>query len=689
MSDNSQVDPALEQRAINAIRALTIDATQESGDGHPGMPMGAAAMGYTLFTHAMRYNPRNSKWFNRDRYVQSAGHGSMLQYSLLHLAGFNLSMDDLRGYRQWGSRTPGHPEYGHTDGVETTTGPLGQGIATAVGMALAEAHLADRYNRPGYEVVDHHTFVIASDGDLMEGVASEASSFAGHFGLGKLIVLYDDNGISIDGATDITFSEDVPKRYKAYGWHTHTVLDGNDVQQLKDAIDAAKAVKDKPSLIAVRTIIGFGSPQLAGTSKVHGSPLGAKEADITKENLQIDWPAFTVPDDVLELYRQAVPRGERAEAEWNELFESYKGEHPELAAELERALAEELPDGYDADMPSFEVGESVATRKASNVALNALAKKMPELLGGSADLAGSNYTDIEGEEAMTARDHSGRIIHFGIREHGMAAIGNGLKLHGGLRSFVATFLIFSDYLRPSLRLAALMHQGVIYVFTHDSVGLGGDGPTHQPIGELMSLRLIPNLRVIRPADANETAQAWVLAVESKESPTALALTRQNVPNLAIPAGAVRRGAYVLAEAGAEGGLAQGAAGAWTEPSGAGAEPDVILIGTGSEVQVCLGARDKLEAEGIRTRVVSMPSFELFEEQDEAYRHAVLPPAVKARVAVEAGATLGWERWVGTEGKVIGLDHFGASAPGDVVLREFGFTVENVVAAARDTLDRRG
>src|SRR5690554_3128156 len=683
-------DPALEQRAINAIRALTIDATQESGDGHPGMPMGAAAMGYTLFTHAMRYNPRNSQWFNRDRYVQSAGHGSMLQYSLLHLAGFNLSMDDLRGYRQWGSKTPGHPEYGHTDGVETTTGPLGQGIATAVGMALAEAHLADRYNRPGYEVVDHHTFVIASDGDLMEGVTSEASSFAGHFGLGKLIVLYDDNGISIDGVTDITFSEDVPKRYKAYGWHTHTVLDGNDVQQLKDAIDAAKAVKDKPSLIAVRTIIGYGSPQLAGTSKVHGSPLGAKEAEITKENLGIDWPAFTVPDDVLQHYRQAVPRGEQAEAEWNELFGRYKAEHPELAAELERTLAGELPEGYDADMPSFEVGESVATRKASNVALNALARKLPELLGGSADLAGSNYTDIEGEEAMTAGDHSGRIIHFGIREHGMAAIGNGLKLHGGLRSFVATFLIFSDYLRPSLRLSALMHQGVIYVFTHDSVGLGGDGPTHQPIGELMSLRLIPNLRVIRPADANETAQAWVLAVESTETPTALALTRQNVPNLAVPEGAVRRGAYVLAEAGAEGRLAQGAAGAWTEPGEGGAtQPDVILIGTGSEVQVCLGARDMLEAEGIRTRVVSMPSFELFEEQDQAYRDAVLPPAVEARVAVEAGATLGWERWVGTEGKVVGVDHFGASAPGDTVLREFGFTAENVAAAARDTLGRRG
>ncbi len=685
-----QVDPALEQRAVNTIRALTIDAVEASGDGHPGMPMGAAAMGYTLFTKVMRYNPRNSKWANRDRYVQSAGHGSMLQYSLLHLAGFDLTMDDLRNYRQWGSRTPGHPEYGHTDGVETTTGPLGQGISTAVGMALAEAHLAARYNRPGHNVVDHHTYVIASDGDLMEGVSSEASSLAAHLGLGKLIVLYDDNSISIDGTTNITFTEDVTKRYKAYGWHTHTVMNGNDVQQLTAAIEAAKAVPDRPSLIAVRTIIGFGSPDLAGTSKVHGSPLGAKEAELTKENLGVTWPAFTVPDDVLALYRQAVPRGEQAEAEWNELFAAYKSAHPELAAEFERVMAGDLPAGFDANMPTFPVGEAVATRKASNVALNALAKNMPELLGGSADLAGSNFTDIDGETAMAPGDYAGRIVHFGIREHGMAAVANGLSLHGGARPFVATFLIFSDYLRPALRLSALTQQGVVYVLTHDSIGLGGDGPTHQPIGELMSLRLIPNVQVIRPADANETAQAWALAVASKGSPTALALTRQNVPNLAIPAGAVKRGAYVLAEAGAEGGLAQGAAGAWTDPAQAGAaQPDVILIGTGSEVQLCLAARDQLEAQGVRTRVVSMPSFELFEQQGAEYRDAVLPPAVSARVAVEAGATLGWERWVGSGGVVVGLDRFGASAPGNVVMREFGFTVENVVSAARTSMANRG
>ncbi len=687
MSDTNQVDPALQTRAVNAIRALVVDAVEASGDGHPGMPLGTAAMGYTLFTQAMRYNPRNAKWPNRDRYVQSAGHGSMLQYALLHLTGFDLSMDELRAYRQWGSKTPGHPEYGHTDGVETTTGPLGQGISTAVGMALAEAHLAARYNRPGFDIVDHHTYVIASDGDLMEGVASEASSLAGHLGLGKLIVLYDDNEISIDGSTDITFTEDVVQRYQAYGWHTQRVEDGNDVAALAAAIDAAKAETGRPSLIAVRTVIGYGAPNLAGTSKVHGSPLGAKEAELTKEHLGIDWPAFTVPDDVLAHYRQAVPRGERAEAAWRELFERYRAEHPELAAEFERTTARELPAGFDAELPTFPVGESLATRKASQHAMNALAKRLPELVGGSADLAGSNYTDIEGETAMQRWDYSGRIVHFGVREHAMAAIANGLTLHGGTRAFVATFLVFSDYLKPALRLSALMGQGVIYVFTHDSIGLGGDGPTHQPIEHLMALRATPNLHVIRPADANETAQAWALAVEHESTPTALALTRQNVPNLAVPKGAVRRGGYVLAEAGAAGGLAQGGAGAWTEAPAAPAKPDLILIGTGSEVQHCLAARDVLEAEGVRTRVVSMPSFELFEAQPREYREAVLPRGVRARVAVEAAATLGWERYVGDAGEIVGIDHFGASAPGDVAMREFGFTAENVVATARRVLER--
>lgn len=685
MSETNKVDPALEKRAVNAIRALTIDAVEQSGDGHPGMPMGAAAMGYTLFTRSMRYNPKNPAWVNRDRYVQSAGHGSMLQYSLLHLAGYDVTMDDLRQYRQWGSRTPGHPEYGHTAGVETTTGPLGQGISTAVGMALAEAHLAARFNRPGYEIVDHHTFVIASDGDLMEGVASEASSLAGHLGLGKLIVLYDDNEITIDGRTDITFTEDVLKRFEAYGWHVQRVTDGNDVDALVNAIEAAKVVKGRPSIVGVRTKIGYGSPDLEDTSKIHGSALGKQEAARTKENLGIDWPAFTVPEDVLAHYREALDRGARAEAQWQELFEAYAAEHPELAAEFARVSAGELPAGFTAELPNFEVGGAIATRKASHAALNALATKLPELVGGSADLAGSNFTDIDGDRPIRPGDFSGRIIHFGIREHGMAAVSNGLSLHGGIRPFAATFLIFSDYMRAAMRLSALMGQGVTYVLTHDSVALGGDGPTHQPIGELMSLRLMPNMTVIRPADGNETAQAWEVAVTSQTSPTSLALTRQNVPNLAVPAGAVKRGAYVIAEAGARGGFQEGGAAPWSEPPTEQPKIDVILIGTGSEVQLCLEARDILEAEGTRTRVVSMPSFELFDEQDATYQAAVLPSGVQARVAVEAGVTLGWERHVGTRGKILGINHFGASAPGDIVMREFGFTPEHVAVAARDAL----
>ncbi len=686
MSDTTVApDSALALRAVNSIRALTIDAVEESGDGHPGMPMGSAAMGYTLYSHAMRYNPHNPQWPNRDRYVQSAGHGSMLQYSLLHLTGYDLPMSELKRYRQWGSRTAGHPEYGHTPGVETTTGPLGQGISTAVGMALAEAHLSARFNRPGFDVVDHHTYVIASDGDLMEGISSEASSFAGHLGLHKLIVLYDDNGISIDGSTNITFTEDVPKRYSAYGWHVQTVDDGNDVGALLGAIAAARSETGRPSLIAVRTVIGYGSPDLAGTPKIHGSALGKSEAELTKENLDIDWPAFTVPDDVLEHMRGAVERGAKEEAAWNELFERYRGAHPELAQEFEQSLTGLPP--VEIDMPNFEVGKAMATRKASALALNVLAKDWPALLGGSADLAGSNYTDIDGETSMSPGDYGGRIIHFGVREHSMAAIANGLTIHGHLRAFVATFLIFSDYLKPALRLSALMGQPVIYDFTHDSIGLGGDGPTHQPIGELMALRVVPDLTVIRPADANETAQAWVHAANTTNRPTAFALTRQNVPNLQVPAGAVARGAYVLAEAGAKGSLAEG--GAAPSVDGGKGEPDLILIATGSEVQLCLAARDQLEAEGVRTRVVSMPSFDLFEAQDDNYRRSVLPPAVEARVTVEAGATLGWERYAGSSGEIIGLDRFGASAPGDVVMRELGFTVDNVVAAARRTMERAG
>jgi transketolase len=667
MSDTPTAQDTVTARAINAIRALTIDATQAAGDGHPGMPLGAAPMGYVLYVDAMRHDPARPEWPNRDRYVQSAGHGSMLQYALLHLTGYDLPMEELKRYRQWGSLTPGHPEYGHTAGVETTTGPLGQGISTAVGMAMAEAHLAARYNRPGLPVIDHRTYVIASDGDLMEGVSAEASSLAGHLGLGKLIVLYDDNQVSIDGGTDITFTEDVLKRYEAYGWHVQRVADGNDVEAIRRAVRAAEAETAKPSLIAVRTVIGYGAPKLAGTSKVHGSPLGAEEAQGAKAQLGIDWPEFTVPDDVLTHLRAVRERGAAARQAWEELFARYEREYPQEASELRQVFEGGAPDLSAAALPSFEPGGKVATRKASEAALNAVAKAMPMLLGGSADLAGSNFTDIAGDRPMTRSDMGGRIVRFGVREHGMGAVANGLAL-SGLRPFVATFLVFSDYLKPALRLAALMRQGVVYVFTHDSIGLGGDGPTHQPVEHLMSLRAVPNLVVLRPADGNETVQAWRVAAERHDGPTALALTRQNVPNLDVPAGAVARGGYVLAEA-------------------AGGSPRLILIGTGSEVSLCLEAKEALEAEGVPTRVVSLPSFELFEAQDEAYRESVLPRSVRARVTVEAGATLGWDRYAGDLGEKVGLDRFGASAPGDLLMRELGFSVDGVVSAARRTLAR--
>ncbi len=662
---------SLEERAVNAIRALTIDATQAAGDGHPGMPMGAAPVGYLLYRRFMRHNPKDPGWANRDRYVQSAGHGSMLQYSLLHLTGYDLPMSELKRYRQWGSKTPGHPEYGHTVGVETTTGPLGQGISTAVGMALAEAHLAARFNRPGFDVIDHHTYVIASDGDMMEGVASEASSFAGHHGLGKLIVLYDDNDISIDGSTDITFTEDVPARYEAYGWQVQSVEDGNDLKALADAIHKARQETQRPSFIRVRSIIGFGAPHKQGTPAVHGSILGDEEARAAKENLGIDWPEFTVPDDVLEHYREVVRQGERAQADWNALMGRYRGAHPELAGELERVLRGDLPAGFDADLPRYQVGTKLATRKASEAALNAVARHLPEMIGGSADLAGSNHTDIEGAQSLAPGNYGGRIIHFGVREHGMAAIANGLALHGGIWPFVATFMIFSDYLRPSLRLAALMKAGVSYVFTHDSIGLGGDGPTHQPVSQLMALRAIPDLTLIRPADPNESSQAWAVAAQHRSGPVAMVFTRQGLPAFEVPPGSVAKGGYVLAEADGE------------------AEPDVLLIATGSEVQLCMEARSALAEDGVRARVVSLPSWELFEAQDRAYREAVIPSHVRARVTVEAGSPLGWERYAGCDGVVIGLDRFGASAPGDRLMKEFGFTAANVVEAARESLAKVG
>ncbi len=660
-------DSELDLRAAHAIRALTIDATQASGDGHPGMPMGCAPMGWALFRHAMRHDPNEPGWWNRDRYVQSAGHGSMLQYALLHLTGYDLTIDDLRGYRQWGSRTPGHPEHGHTPGVETTTGPLGQGLATAVGMAVAEAHLAALFNRPGFEVVDHRTWVIASDGDVMEGVTGEASSLAGHLGLGKLTVLYDDNGISIDGPTDITFSEDVAARYAAYGWHVVTVQDGDDPAAVRDAIEAARAETDRPSFLRIRTTIGYGSPNLAGTSKVHGAVLGAEEAAATKRALGVDWPEFTVPDDVAEAGREVARAGGEARRAWNDVWARYREAHPELASELERRMAGRLPDRADEPLPTFEAGTKVATRKTSQAMIAHFAERLPELIGGSADLAGSNHTDVPESRSFSKAAPDGRIVHFGIREHAMAAIANGMALHGGVRPFVATFLVFADYLRPALRLAALMKQPVTYVLTHDSIGLGGDGPTHQPEAHLASLRAIPNLRVIRPADANETAQAWQEALRRDDGPTVLALTRQGVPTLPVPEGAVAAGAYV-------------------RPEGADAEPELVLIATGSEVALCLAARERLEAEGVPTRVVSMPCWETFRARPAAERDAVLPPGTP-RLAVEAASSFGWHEWVGADGAVLSVDRYGASAPGDRVMEEYGFTAEEVVRRAKALLRR--
>ena len=657
----------VDERAVNTIRALAIDATQASGDGHPGMPMGAAPMGWLLYRHVMRHDPNDPSWWNRDRYVQSAGHGSMLQYSLLHLAGYDLPMEELKGYRQWGSITPGHPENFLTPGVETTTGPLGQGLAAAVGMALAEKHLAARYNRPGHEIVDHRTWVIAGDGDMMEGLTSEASSFAGHHGLGKLTVLYDDNHITIDGPTDITYGEDVLQRYEAYGWHTQRVTDGDDMNAVRAALRAAAADDERPSFIAVRTTIGHGSPNLEGTSKVHGSVLGEEEAAATKRNLGIDWPEFTVPDDVRDERRAMLEEGAEAHAAWVDRFDAYREAHSDLAAEFERVMRGELPDAFDDPLPTFEPGADLPTRKSSNVVLNHFAERMPELVGGSADLAGSNYTDIDGERAIDREDASGRIVHFGVREHAMAAIANGMVSHLGVRPFVATFLVFSDYLRPSLRLSALMEKPVVFLFTHDSIGLGGDGPTHQPEAHLPALRAIPNLLTLRPADGNETAQAWRLALRRDDGPTALVLTRQKVPHLRVPDGAVGRGAYVHEEA-------------------SGDTPRLLLLASGSEVSLCLQARERLEADGVPTRVVSMPSWELFRAQDADYRESVLPASVPARLAVEAAATLGWHEWIGAAGDVVGVDRYGASAPGDRVMRELGFTPDNVVARAKALLE---
>ncbi len=650
--------PSHLQAVVNSIRALAMDAVQKANSGHPGMPLGMADTAAVLWTRYLKFDPRHPQWPDRDRFVLSAGHGSMLLYALLHLSGYDLPLAELQNFRQWGSATPGHPEYGHTPGVETTTGPLGQGISTAVGMALAERWLAAKYNRPGFDVVDHMTYVIASDGDLMEGVSHEACALAGHWGLGKLIVLYDDNGISIDGSTSLAFTEDVLARFAAYGWHTLRV-DGHDATAVSQAINLAHAEKERPSLIACRTIIGYGSPNRAGTAKAHGEPLGVEELRLTKEALGLPQEPFWVDPRAHEALGTAGSHGARKREEWLEMLDAYASAYPDLAAEFWRVMAGELPAGWqETPLPAF--GSAIATRAASGMVLNALATAVPELLGGSADLTGSNNTDLKGAADVQKGAFNGRYLRFGVREHGMGAIMNGLSLHGGVIPYGGTFLVFADYMRPAIRLAALMNQGVIYVFTHDSIGLGEDGPTHQPIEHLASLRAIPNLYVFRPADAWETAVGWRVALARRSGPTALALTRQKLPLLDREAtqGAAQ-GGYVLADVD---------------------NPRAILIASGSEVHIALGAQKLLAEKGVAARVVSLPCWELFQAQPQAYRDAVLPPAITNRVAIEAGVTLGWQQFVGAQGKIIGINHFGASAPYERIYQEFGLTAEAVATA---------
>ena len=674
----------LDDLSVNTIRFLSIDAVQKANSGHPGLPMGAAAFAYVLWTRFLKHNPRNPKWFDRDRFVLSAGHGSMLLYSLLYLSGYDLSLDQIKQFRQWGSRTPGHPEAELTPGVEVTTGPLGQGFGNGVGMAMAEAFFAARYNRPGHKIIDHFTYGLVSDGDLMEGVSSEAASLAGHLRLGKLIYLYDNNHVTLSAATDLTFKEDVKKRFNAFGWHTQTVQDGNDLLAIDRAIKSAQRNKEKPSLILIQTHLGYGSPDKQDTFEAHGSPLGVEEVKRTKENL--GWPlepAFYIPDAALAHFRGALKKGNQVEAQWQERFAAYAEAYPDLAQELHRAMLAELPEGWDADIPEFSSDpKGIATRLASGKVMNAIAAKLPTFLGGSADLDPSTYTALSGEGDFQSPDekvndpqgsvgggwrYSGTNLHFGVREHAMGAIVNGLAAHGGTIPFGATFLIFSDYMRPPMRLAALTGLHVIYVFTHDSIALGEDGPTHQPVEQLLGLRSIPNMLVIRPADANETAAAWRVAIEHTGGPVALVLTRQKLPILdlqkysQLPLG-VRSGGYVLEHA------------AGNPP------PDITLIATGSEVQLALAAREKLEAEGVRARVVSMPCWNLFDAQPVEYKEAVLPPDVPM-LAVEAGVSLGWRPYVGPGIATIGVDRFGASAPGETVMREYGFTVDHVVQKA--------
>ncbi|MGO4543576.1 transketolase [Paenibacillus sp. 2TAB23] len=666
---------SIEQLSIDTIRTLAIDSIEKAKSGHPGMPMGAAPMGYQLFAKNMKHNPANPTWINRDRFVLSAGHGSMLLYSLLHLSGYDLPLEELQNFRQWGSLTPGHPEFGHTAGVDATTGPLGQGIAMAVGMAIAEAQLGATYNKEGHDLINHFTYSICGDGDLMEGVSHEAASFAGHLQLGKLVVLYDSNDISLDGELSLSYSESVQKRFEGYGWQVLRVEDGNDLAALSQAVAEAQADLSKPTLIEVKTVIGYGSPNKGGKgghAGPHGSPLGADETKLTKQ--AYGWSEehqFHVPDEVRAHFADVKSSGEQANAAWDAAYAAYKAAFPELAAQFELAISGALPEGWDADLPAYKVGDSaVSTRVASGNALNGLAKNVPTIFGGSADLESSTMTHLKGLTQFKPGSYDGRNLYYGVREFGMAAAMNGIALHSGLKVFGGTFFVFTDYLRPAVRLAALMKLPVVYVLTHDSIAVGEDGPTHEPIEQLASIRIIPDLTVIRPADANETSAAWAYAVQNTGNPVALVLTRQNLPILEGTVEGVheniRRGAYVVSDA--EGG-----------------KPQAQILATGSEVQLAVAAQKALAEEGIQVRVVSMPSWDLFEKQSKEYKNSVILPEVKARLAIEMAHPFGWERYTGDQGDILAIDRFGASAPGDRVIKEYGFTVENVVSKVKALL----
>ncbi|MBZ5202357.1 transketolase [Planomicrobium chinense] len=662
-----------DQLAVTTIRTLSIDAIEKANSGHPGLPMGAAPMAYTLWTKHMHHNPSNPDWFNRDRFVLSAGHGSMLLYSLLHLSGYGLSLDEIKNFRQWDSKTPGHPEYHHTKGVEATTGPLGQGIGMAVGMAMAERHLAATYNKENLDIVDHHTFALCGDGDLMEGVAGEAISLAGHLKLNKLVVLYDSNDISLDGDLSMSFSEDIQKRFESYGWNYLRVNDGNELDDLSEKIAQAKQSSDKPTIIEVKTVIGYGAPNKSGKADAHGAPLGEDEMKLAKEYYKWTFDQdFHVPEEVYETFKQATDElGGKAEAAWNELYKQYESEHPELAAQLQKAIKGELPENFDAEFPTYEVGKKQATRASSGDMVNAIAKAVPSFFGGSADLAGSNKTNIKGGGDFDAENPAGRNIWFGVREFAMGTALNGMALHGGLHVFGGTFFVFSDYVRPAIRLAALMGLPVTFVFTHDSVAVGEDGPTHEPVEHLASLRAMPNLSVVRPADANETKAAWKLALTAKTTPTLLVLSRQDLPVLEhsgeLSESGVEKGAYVVSPA---------------------ENPQALLLATGSEVSLAVAAQKQLAEEGISVSVVSMPSWDRFEKQDKEYKQSVIPKTVKKRLAIEMGSSFGWERYTGDEGDILSIDRFGASAPGERIMKEFGFTPENVVSKVKNLINEQ-